>query len=271
MTQTQSRLFECDHRSLDAGPPDCRSKDGKRINPDHCSLCCDCPDLTKGLNTYKVWHKDDEDFSAEYTAATAQQARNMGYKGMRSAGYRVDFTDVRTRRLFRGVKMTKTEQAQRIVDQFNRTTPPGSVIIYREVVDLTKPHFYQTRGEAFVADSGAHPVVFLEGKSGYVLISEGHIEPATEEQSQRFLSAMRNLELELPQLQHQIKKERERQIRLWLDEMLPKEKYISVAVEELGEVVQAMDRGDMKHARKEAIEVAAVMVRFVQAIDRGLV
>lgn len=42
-----------------------------------------------------------------------------------------------------------------------------------------------------------------------------------------------------------------------------------VLVEEVSEAVSAAGRGDAKHARQELIEVAAVALRWIEAIDRG--
>ena len=42
-----------------------------------------------------------------------------------------------------------------------------------------------------------------------------------------------------------------------------------VLVEEVSEAIAAAGRGNAKHAREELIQVAAVALRFIEAIDRG--
>jgi len=58
---------------------------------------------------------------------------------------------------------------QESVDRFNEDFKPGDELEYWSVLPFGPPVVAKVRSEAFL-DSSGHPVVFLEGVSGYVSV-----------------------------------------------------------------------------------------------------
>lgn len=66
----------------------------------------------------------------------------------------------------------------------------------------------------------------------------------------------------------QVAIERERQDAKWGEQNHPLDTWLTVLAEEVGELAQAILKGQTAEARKEAVQCAAVAVAIVEFIDR---
>lgn len=67
----------------------------------------------------------------------------------------------------------------------------------------------------------------------------------------------------------EVRRERKRQDDKWGEQNHPAEWWFVILSEELGEVARALFEADLDQYRKEAVQVAAVAVAMVEALDRG--
>jgi len=63
-------------------------------------------------------------------------------------------------------KLTRADTSRRVRD-WNRKFPDGVTVKYHHVIGEPEHTVHTTKGPAFIACSG-HPVMFLNGVSGYV-------------------------------------------------------------------------------------------------------
>lgn len=66
-----------------------------------------------------------------------------------------------------------------------------------------------------------------------------------------------------------VKAERVRQNILWGRQDHNPDRWLTILVEEVGEVAKAIQEGDKKNYREELVQVAAVAVAAIESLDRS--